>query len=458
MGLVIAGFAPHPPLLIPDIGGAQLEKVSETRDNLKELARRVKESGAESLVIISPHGPVMQNAVAVLVKQKLSGDFAKFGAWNVKLTFETDRELYDCLEKEAQAEGLRIKPVKGEGASVFASGGELDHGVTVPLYYLQEQGVELPGLVMAFSMEPYPNLYHMGKALQKAINKSGKKTAVIASGDLSHRLTKQAPAGYDPRGEEFDRTLINLLREYRVEEILNMEHALIERAGECGFRSLVILLGCLSGLPVKPEVLSYEGPFGVGYLVASFSLEQPQNQKKSATGADPLKLARDSLEYYLKHGRKMPLPASLPEELLEQRGGAFVSLKKNRKLRGCIGTIVPSCRSLGEEIAVNAVKAGFEDPRFPPLESRELSLISLSVDVLSPLEKVEDSSQLDPKKYGVLVRSKGRSGVLLPDLEGVDTVEEQLKIALDKGGISLRDNYEIYRFTVTRYTEEQQSD
>ena len=164
-----------------------------------------------------------------------------------------------------------------------------------------------------------------------------------------------------------------------------------------------------------------------------------------------LKLARSSIEYFFKHGTYMPLPEGLPEELYNVKAGCFVTLYKWGELRGCIGTIEPVYPSLGEEIIHNAVSSAFRDPRFPPLRPEELDQVSISVDVLNPLEKVDDISQLDPKRYGVVVVSGYRRGVLLPDLEGVDTVDMQLSIALRKAGIRPDEPFEIYRFEVVRF-------
>ena len=459
MGVVMAGIAPHPPLLIPEVGGGHVKWVEKTQKAMDELGKRVKQSGAEALVVISPHAPIHRDAVAVLTGDDLRGNFSQFGAPHVKLEMRADLELWRELKEEAGKAGMQVTGLEH---------GILDHGVTVPLYYLQRQGVELPGLVMAFSLEPALRLYRFGQVLQKAMQNRGRKIAVIASGDLSHRLTRQAPAGYDPRGEEFDRTLVKLLQEYRVNEILNMEDVLLDRAGECGYRSILIMLGCLSGYRVQQEVLSYEGPFGVGYTVASFT---PLHKEEENDGSDSSSvsginkqenypdegelagLARRSLEFYLHHGKQMPLPEDISPFLKEEKRGAFVTLKKGGQLRGCIGTIKPTCENLAREIAVNAVKAGLEDPRFYPVKEHELPDLEISVDVLSPMEPVEDLSRLDPSRYGILVTSGNRSGLLLPALEGISTVEQQLNVAMQKGGISPGEPYRLYRFMVERYGE-----
>ena len=167
-------------------------------------------------------------------------------------------------------------------------------------------------------------------------------------------------------------------------------------------------------------------------------------------GSVAVKLARQSLEYYLENKQLMPVPDEIPSEL-RAKAGVFVSFKKRGELRGCIGTFGPTQPSAAAEIIQNAVSAGTEDPRFWPIESDELGDLDISVDVLSAPERIDALDKLDPKKYGVIVKKGHRTGLLLPDLEGVDTVEEQVSIAMQKAGIRAGEEIELYRFEVIRY-------
>lgn len=167
----------------------------------------------------------------------------------------------------------------------------------------------------------------------------------------------------------------------------------------------------------------------------------------------PVALARRSLEHYLGGRGYLTAPAGLPAEL-RGRAGVFVSLKKRGELRGCIGTFTPTQPDIAAEIIHNAVSAGTNDPRFEPVTAAELASFDISVDVLSSPERVDSLEDLDVKKYGVIVRRGVRSGLLLPDLEGVDTVEEQVGIAMRKAGIVPEEEIDLYRFTVTRYGKE----
>lgn len=161
-------------------------------------------------------------------------------------------------------------------------------------------------------------------------------------------------------------------------------------------------------------------------------------------------LAIKSVQYYLDHNSYLPCPENLPDEF-KAKSGAFVSIKKNKSLRGCIGTILPAEDNLAQEIVRNAVHAAIQDPRFPPVTCKELPDLTFSVDVLSPLEKIRDVSELDCKRYGVLLKNDNKQGVLLPDIEGVETVEDQVRICRKKAGLDEDEPAEMFRFQVKRY-------
>lgn len=163
-----------------------------------------------------------------------------------------------------------------------------------------------------------------------------------------------------------------------------------------------------------------------------------------------VQLARETIENYVRHKRKTEPPKELTPEMKE-RAGVFVSLHRRGELRGCIGTFMPTQPNVAQEIIRNAISAATEDPRFPPVRPEELDDLDISVDILSEPEPVTSTAQLDPKRYGVIVQSGRRRGLLLPDLEGVDTVEQQLDIARRKAWIGPNEPIQIYRFEVRRY-------
>lgn len=165
----------------------------------------------------------------------------------------------------------------------------------------------------------------------------------------------------------------------------------------------------------------------------------------------PVRIAKESLEYFMKTGQLLPSSVEALTPDLKKQAGVFVSLKINDQLRGCIGTILPTQSDAAEEIIHNVVSAATEDPRFPKVSLSEVPMLEVSVDILGSPEKIGSISELDPKRFGVIVRRGRLSGLLLPDLDGVDTVEEQVEIACRKAGIHYGEPIEMYRFEVVRY-------
>ncbi len=434
--------------MVPAVGKKQSDIVIKTRQAMLDLGRRLKESGAESMVMISPHGPVFRDGIAVNMARTLRGSLKSFGAPEVSLELENDLDLASIIRRCARDDGITTVGLTEREAGQYRVDLELDHGLTVPLYFLAEAGVRLPAAVVYMALLPNDRLYRFGAAVQRAVGESGKKVAVIASGDLSHRLTRGAPAGYDPLGEKFDREMVRLLKAADAAGVMNLDPDLVERAGECGLRPVIIMLGTLDGRDVDSEVLSYEGPFGVGYLVAAFKPRSAGSGEKNESFLP--RIARAALESYSRGEKYKVPPDRIPGEF-SKPAGVFVSLKKHGQLRGCIGTIAPQYDNIVEETIHNAVSAGHRDPRFHPVRAEELADLEISVDVLQPPEPVSGKEELDPMKYGVIVRSGRRQGLLLPNIEGVNTVEEQISIARQKAGIAPGEPFELERFEVVRY-------
>lgn len=462
--IVFCGLAPHPPILLPEIGGSESRKVAATFEAMEKIARDVAGSGAEAIVIISPHGSVFRDGISINGSEILSGDLKQFRA-QLEFEYNNDTELVREIVAQSGKMGIVTIEMDDVLAEEYGVSTKLDHGVLVPLYFFDKNGIDLPLVSVSMGFMPFEELYSFGVAIAKAAATKDKKVAVIASGDMSHRLSHSAPAGYSPQGEIFDRTMVELLKSKNFKGILDIDRKMAEQAGECGLRTIIMMLGALDGVEVDSEVLSYEGPFGVGYMVAAFMprgrsevslLEQvtserkEQNENRRARESVLVALARKSLEAYVRNRQKIA-PEIEASPLLQEEAGVFVSLKKRGQLRGCIGTILPTTPSIGYEIVNNAISAGTRDPRFDPVTPDELDELTYSVDVLRAPEPIENLDQLDVKRYGVIVRSGRRSGLLLPNLEGIDTVEEQVAIAKQKAGISPNEPVQMERFEVVRY-------
>lgn len=466
---------PHPPLLIPEIGRGEEAAIRETTEAMEQVSDEIAAIKPDTIIIITPHGPMFQDAVALSSDNEIRGSMIRFRAPQVRFRTDIDLALTKRIISLAEENGINTVEISGKSAERYGVPFELDHGAMVPLYFINRKFTDYKLVHITYGLLPKTQLYKFGKYIRRAVEETGKRAVFIASGDLSHRLTKDGPYDYNPSGEIFDRDIRMFLENGDAVGVFAMDPKLVEEAGECALRSYYVLLGTLDGYKFRGETLSYQGNFGVGYLIMRLIPEKDSSGKEGETlnkedlleqinsnasreflkrmkDKNPfVRLAGESLMHYIIHGEYIKIPSYATREMREQRRGVFVSLKKYGELRGCIGTIQPVTSNLAEEIIRNAVEAGIRDPRFMPLTMDELNELDISVDVLAPPEKA-DRSQLDPKNYGVIVRSGYRTGLLLPNLEGVNTVEEQLRIALHKAGISPDSPYTIERFQVIRYT------
>lgn len=466
MGRILGYFVmPHPPIIIPEVGKGEEKKAEATVKGCRKAAAEVKGLKPEVIIIITPHGPLFSDAIAIADTESIQGDLERFGVPKIKFDLEIDQELSRSIMKSSREAGIMTVPITQNSLREYNISCELDHGAMVPLYFINNEYKNYKLVHITYGMLPKIDLYRFGKIIKDIVEENVQNAVIIASGDLSHKLSDEGPYEYNPMGEVFDSEITRLLTEGDVEGIFNMDRKVIDSAGECGLRSFYIMLGAMDGYEIKGRLLSYEGPFGVGYGVMSFEFKEDKSRNliyRLTQGRDnernvrrqkedPLvKLARESLEHYVKYGEYIKVPSYIAEEILNQKRGAFVSLKIDGELRGCIGTIFPTAENLAQEIIRNAVEAGEKDPRFYAVEEDELIDIVYSVDVLMATEKAS-REELDPKRFGVIVRKGSRAGLLLPDLEGVDSVNKQLEIALKKAGINENEDYSIEKFEVIRH-------
>lgn len=251
-------LCPHPPLLIPEVGGAHLDRVQSTVQAMTRLADDLGER--DTIIVISPHTPMYRDTFSVRTAATLQGDFASFGAPQVVQHYETDQQLAQAILQRAAEAGL---PLRGDDDPW------LDHGILVPLHFIRTRRLVCLSIVAAYEVH-----HRLGEVVREACQAAGRDVLLLASGDMSHRLTRGAPAGYDERGRIFDRRVMELLAEGDLDSLMKLDRDLVDGAGECGLRSLIALAGYLGEDAARsPKVYSYEGPFGVGYLVAGFGIQ-----------------------------------------------------------------------------------------------------------------------------------------------------------------------------------------
>ena len=460
MSILGAIAVPHPPIIVPEIGRGEEEKISATAKAYKDAARFIAELNPQTIILPSPHSTAYTDYFHISPGRGAQGDFAQFGAGSVRLQADYDQEFIKTLTALTGQAGLQAGTL-GEREP------RLDHGTMVPLYFLHQAGLgHIPIVRIGLSGLGDDAHYRLGQLIQQTADQLDRRVVILASGDLSHKLKNDGPYGFAKEGPVHDQKIQEIFASADFLSLMQLSPDLREAAAECGVGSFEIMAGALDGLEVKAELLSYEGPFGVGYAVATFDVtgksdsrryldryitEQRRQAAERKANEDPyVQLARATLETYVREGRQIDVPDGLPAEMTGERAGTFVSLKKHGRLRGCIGTIQATQGSIAEEIVGNAINAGTQDPRFPPVTESELPELVYSVDVLGDSEpaKIED---LDASRYGVIVTNGYRRGLLLPNLEGVDTPQEQIAIALSKAGIRPGEPYELERFEVVRH-------
>ena len=465
MSILAAYAVPHPPLIIPTIGQGREGEIAATVRAYHETMRAAAEMRPDTVVIISPHATAYDDFFHISPGAGAEGNFAAFGHPEISIGIEYDEEFVRVLSSTASEKNIPAGTLGEKNPA-------LDHGTMIPLFFLSEYLGDAPTKFVRIGIAGLPAHTHalLGQAIAATAERLGRRTICIASGDLSHRLMEGGANGFAPEGAEFDELCTAFMKTGDFLSLLQIPGSFAEAAGHCGLNGLWVLAGALDRAATDAKLHSYEAPFGVGYAVASFTVtgrdagtdyaarlvraEDAAIAELRAAEDDYVRLARMSIEHFVRTHSFASLPSDLPQELIEKRAGAFVSIKKYGKLRGCIGTFLPAQKTLAEEIFYNAVSAAAHDGRFEPIEEHELNRLVYSVDVLSMPEPIESAAQLNPKIYGVIVKSltDNRRGLLLPDLAGLDTAEDQIAIAREKARIQPKEAIALARFTVERHT------
>lgn len=466
---ILSGYLmPHPPIIIPKIGGGEERKIQDTIDSMNDIGLDIKSLKPETIIVITPHGNFFRDAVTVNCDKNLSGDFGSFGFMEIKMNFVNDFELACRIVQNSEKNNVSAIRVDEILKKDYMLDSRIDHGTMVPLHFIVNHYSKFKLVHITYGMLSNEELYKFGRIIKETVDEMDVNAVVIASGDLSHKLIRGAPAGYSAKGKGFDDSIMEYIENNNRLGIMAVDETYAEEAGECGLRSLQILMGVLDGLDTNNIVLSYEGPFGVGYGCAKLKVKGIDKELKILDEIKKenrawlknirdcedafVRLARKTLETYVFENRIIKSNDEILDKiLLNKKSGVFVSIKSDGTLRGCIGTINPTKDNIAEEIINNAISAGIYDPRFNPVGKDELEDLVYSVDILSPAEKISSKDMLDPYNFGVIVTSASKKGLLLPNLEGIDSVDEQLRIALIKAGINKWEKYEMERFKVTRH-------
>ncbi len=460
MGIVAGFMVPHPPMIVPDIGRGSEAQVADTSAAYERVADEIAALAPETIIITSPHSIMYADYFHISPGRNASGSFAGFRAPGVRFSEEYDTELVREICRLAGKEDFPAGTL-GERDK------ELDHGTMVPLWFIRNRYKGGKIVRTGLSGLPLIDHYRLGMIIREAAENTGRRVVFVASGDLSHKLQDYGPYGYVPEGPEYDERIMDVMGRAAFGELLDFDSTFCDKAAECGHRSFVIMGGAFDGTAVKAERLVHQDVTGVGYGICTFYPEgadesrhflerkmteiEDELRSKREKSDEYVRLAREAVEAYVLRREVIDVPAGLPDEMLSTRAGAFVSIHEHGELRGCIGTISATRSCVAEEIIGNAVSASTRDPRFPAIRPDELPWLDINVDVLGEAEDIDSEDELDVKRYGVIVSCGHRRGLLLPDLDGIDTPRQQVEIAMKKGGIHKFEKYKLQRFEVIRH-------
>ncbi|MER1993439.1 MAG: AmmeMemoRadiSam system protein A [Eubacteriales bacterium] len=460
MPIVAAYMVPHPPMIVPQVGRGSEKQITKTIRAYEAVAAGIAGIRPETIIVTSPHAVLYADYFHISPGEDATGDFGSFRAPEVRFAEKYDTELVKAIcalakEKDFPAGTLGERDRR------------LDHGTMVPLYFIEQQYTGFRLVRVGLSGLSHAEHYEFGQIIRQAVEQTGRKAVLIASGDLSHKLQEYGPYGFAEEGPEYDRRIMDAAGRAAFGEMLTFEESFLDKAAECGHRSFLIMAGALDGMNVEAKVYTHEDVTGVGYGICSFRPTEPNGERRfleryraeqeeklrqRREREDPyVRLARETVESWVLDRKTPGVPDWATAEMKQNRAGVFVSIHKDGKLRGCIGTFLPTRECIAKEIISNAVSASTRDPRFDPIGPEELKWLEINVDVLSTPEPIGGKEELDVKRYGVIVSSGSRRGLLLPDLDGVDTVDEQVDIARRKAGIREQDPITLERFEVVRH-------
>ena len=460
MPIVAAYMVPHPPMIIPQVGRGSEKQITKTIRAYEAVAAGIAGIRPETIIVTSPHAVLYADYFHISPGEDATGDFGSFRAPEVRFAEKYDTELVKAICALAKGKDF-------PAGTLGERDRRLDHGTMVPLYFIEQQYTGFRLVRVGLSGLSNAEHYEFGQIIRQAVEQTGRKAVLIASGDLSHKLQEYGPYGFAEEGPEYDRRIMDAAGRAAFGEMLTFEESFLDKAAECGHRSFLIMAGALDGMNVEAKVYTHEDVTGVGYGICSFRPTEPNGERRfleryraeqeeklrqRREREDPyVRLARETVESWVLDRKTPGVPDWATAEMKQNRAGVFVSIHKDGKLRGCIGTFLPTRECIAKEIISNAVSASTRDPRFDPIGPEELKWLEINVDVLSTPKPIGSKEELDVKRYGVIVSSGSRRGLLLPDLDGVDTVDEQVDIARRKAGIREQDPITLERFEVVRH-------
>ncbi|MCL2572856.1 MAG: AMMECR1 domain-containing protein [Defluviitaleaceae bacterium] len=460
MAILRAYALPHPILSIPAVGRGEERKLGKTLAAFDSVAKEIAFLRPDTIVFITPHNVVYEDYFHISPGNGAKGNCEDFGTKHVRLALNYDPNFSACVAHVSGKYGISAKTLGEKNAP-------LDHGVMVPLWFINRRFSKFKAMRVSPSKLDTKAHYRLGQCIAEAAVNIGRRTVVIASGNLSRNLKEKAQTGYLNEALDYDNEILDIFTTGDFNRLLNIPHNIREQSDECGHMVFSILAGCLDRRHINSNIFSYENHMGAGYAVAGFApgphnenrnfLEQSENQQrrlvlKSRSEEDAYCiLARRALEYWVLHGLELPIPAGLPNEMITNRAGAFVSIYVNEQLRGASGALGPTTDHIAAEIVKNALGISQGDKKFPAVTMEELPDLVYKVDVIGKPELILDVEELDVTRYGVIVSCSDAWGVMLPNQPNIETGQQQVDAVRKRAGIADDATVRLEKFEVQRH-------
>ena len=457
MSIIAGALFPHPAFSIPEVGKGEERSIAPVVDAMEEMAKQLASLKPDTIVIISGHSEGYRDYFQLFDGEVGIGSMAGFDASDINFRVLYDKQFVRVLAELAR-KGTFPAGTMGDKGSF------LDYGVMVPLYFLKKEIPSARIVRLAISSLPFLSHYLLGKIIAEASQRLGRRTIVIASGDLSHHLSESSGSSAPDLARQYEESMQKSLKSGNFLDWLTVDPSTLAAAGECGHRPLLIMAGALDGRHLKVSHLSHSVYLGTGYATACYVAEgnDPTRRFDSlylsrealacssarAKSDRVAALARKAIEVWVAQQARIAPPEEEPFSWPAKP--VFVSIRIHGSLHGCIGAIRPIRATLGEEIIESAISSA-KDPRFPPLAKEDIPYLDVTVDVLGTLQRIHSVYKLDPKKYGAYVQNGKRHGFVLPRQEGAMTIESQLAAAKRKAGIDFDEPVTLYRIPSTQH-------
>jgi aromatic ring-opening dioxygenase LigB subunit/AMMECR1 domain-containing protein len=443
--IVFAGVLPHGTELLPAEGPLDPAAATGLQAACRDLVERLVAAKPDLVVLIDPHGPTFKQAIGICCAPVIRGDLAAFGRPDVTLELQTDLQLSQLLLGLSKEAGI---PLTVPDRYVRQP---LSHGVIVPWQFLTAAGLgRLPVVLVHPSGQPLARHYEFGQVVGYAAQRTGRRVAVLASAELSHRHGDDAEAA-----AAYDRQVVEAFNGRHWVALVEQDPVALEAAGACGLGALAMLAGMFRPEAVESQPCHYEVDDGVGRMVGELSvIRHPEPEVETERPARDVPtladLAREAIYCHVAKQETVRATGKLAETWGHRQAGVFVTLYRDGKIRNSLGSVFPLQTNVCDEVVRTAIAVAFQDPSHPAVDPQELPRITLSVQVVLPPEPIQRLDEVDPKQYGLIAYTGYRLGVLLPGVDGIEAAEDQVRQVMAKAGVGAGEPLWLLRFRVER--------